>query len=133
MDCHLSDRQTGKGKRLTNSSACKIHKNHLVYFNYLLFFANSKVRAKKVDVSSKKGVWVQIELKKLVAQWFRHPNENLGLAIHSYDKDGNELAVIEASDNEDNSLVSDLWHVLTSLEIIIGFFLNRRYRSSKSE
>ncbi|CAG2161864.1 unnamed protein product, partial [Oppiella nova] len=63
------------------------------------------VRAKKIDVSSKKGVWVQIELKKLVSQWFRHPNENLGLAIHSYDKDGKELAVIEVNTNEDNSLL----------------------------
>ncbi|XP_054164627.1 growth/differentiation factor 8-like [Oppia nitens] len=63
------------------------------------------VRAKKIDVNSKKGVWVQIELKKLVSQWFRHPGDNLGLAIHSYDKDGKELAVIEANSNEDNSLM----------------------------
>jgi hypothetical protein len=63
------------------------------------------VRAKKIEVSSKKGVWVTIELKKLVSQWFRHPNENLGLAIHSYDSDGKELAVIEANDNEDTSLL----------------------------
>jgi hypothetical protein len=40
-----------------------------------------------------------------VSQWFRHPNENLGLAIHSYDSDGKELAVIEANDNEDTSLL----------------------------
>jgi hypothetical protein len=42
-----------------------------------------------------------------VSQWFRHPNENLGLAIHSYDSDGKELAVIEANDNEDTSLVNN--------------------------
>jgi hypothetical protein len=78
------------------------------YFSDLkIFFSLSKVRAKKIEVSSKKGVWVTIELKKLVSQWFRHPNENLGLAIHSYDSDGKELAVIEANDNEDTSLVNN--------------------------
>lgn len=85
-----------------------------------------------MDVSSKKGVWVQIELKKLVSQWFRHPNENLGLAIHSYDNEGKELAVIMANDNEDNSLVSDLFGYPTLLEIMFSVPIHR-FHSSKSE
>jgi len=56
-------------------------------------------------VSSSKGTWVTVEMRKVVSQWFRHPDDNLGLVIHSYDNQGRELAVIEATDGNNYSLV----------------------------
>lgn len=39
-----------------------------------------------------------IEIKKLAAQWFRHPKQNLGLVVHSYDSEGRELTIGHPSD-----------------------------------
>ena len=64
-----------------------------------------KVRSKKVEVNPGKGTWASIELKKLVSQWFKHPNENLGLVIQTYDNEGRkDFAVVEPFNN-DQSLV----------------------------
>ncbi|RWS12911.1 Growth/differentiation factor 8-like protein [Dinothrombium tinctorium] len=61
------------------------------------------VREKKIQVNAKKGNWVKIEVKKLVTQWIRYPNENIGLVVHSYDSKGREFIIRNPDDNSDLS------------------------------
>lgn len=42
------------------------------------------------------GGWVSIDyfqVERLVAEWFKYPNNNLGILIHAMDSKGNNLAV----------------------------------------
>lgn len=57
------------------------------------------VHKRKVNNSLvRRGGWIKIELKNVVQRWFEAPETNLGLAIHSYDSDGNTLSVIHHED-----------------------------------
>ena len=46
------------------------------------------------------GQWVKVDVKKLVSQWFRHPKDNLGLVVHSYDSEGRPFVIGHPDDNE---------------------------------
>ena len=51
---------------------------------------------------SEKGEWIAMEVRKVVADWFRWPEENLGLAIQAVDSSGK--TVIAADLNETDGL-----------------------------
>ena len=66
-------------------------------FLFILYF--NKAHKRKVNNSLvRRGGWIKIELKNVVQRWFEAPETNLGLAIHSYDSDGNTLSVIHHED-----------------------------------
>ncbi|XP_067124995.1 growth/differentiation factor 8 [Centruroides vittatus] len=59
------------------------------------------VKAKKVDTKLTHGGWATIDVRKIVSRWLRHPKDNLGFAIRSYDSEGRELAVTEPREGEE--------------------------------
>lgn len=54
----------------------------------------------KVDSSLVKDGWFTVDLRKLVIQWFRRPEENFGLVIHLNDPEGEQLPVFDPADQE---------------------------------
>lgn len=53
-----------------------------------------KVRTKEEKGNLRRGFWLQLEAKKLVSHWFRHPSENLGLVVHVYDSEGRKVNAV---------------------------------------
>ncbi|KAH6937782.1 hypothetical protein HPB50_004053 [Hyalomma asiaticum] len=53
-----------------------------------------KVRTKEEKGNLRRGFWVQMDAKKLVSHWFRHPKDNLGIVVHAYDSEGRKVHVI---------------------------------------
>lgn len=53
-----------------------------------------KVRTKEEKGNLRRGFWLQLEAKKLVSHWFRHPADNLGLVVHAYDAQGRKLLAV---------------------------------------
>lgn len=56
-----------------------------------------------------RGGWIKFRLDELVREWFLKPEENFGLSIHSYDREGNPnpLTIIHHDDvGFDSSMVS---------------------------
>ena len=41
------------------------------------------VRSTKVALQADKGGWVSLEMRKVVADWFRFPEDNRGLVVHA--------------------------------------------------
>ena len=41
------------------------------------------VRSTKVALQAEKGGWVSLEMRKVVADWFRFPEDNRGLVVHA--------------------------------------------------
>ena len=62
------------------------------------------VRMTRVALEEKGG-WVSLEIRKVVADWFRWPEENLGLVVHAIDSNGASLIATDAQD-ADGSLVN---------------------------
>ncbi|KAL3209036.1 hypothetical protein MRX96_009555 [Rhipicephalus microplus] len=50
-----------------------------------------KVRTKEEKGNLRRGFWVQMDAKKLVSHWFRHPKDNLGIVVHAYDSEGRKV------------------------------------------
>ncbi|KAH8039168.1 hypothetical protein HPB51_005344 [Rhipicephalus microplus] len=53
-----------------------------------------KVRTKEEKGNLRRGFWVQMDAKKLVSHWFRHPRDNLGIVVHAYDSEGRKVHAI---------------------------------------
>ncbi|KAM7307855.1 putative myostatin [Ixodes scapularis] len=67
----------------------------------------SQVRTKEEKGNLRRGFWLQLEAKKLVSHWFRHPADNLGLVVHAYDAQGRKLLAVTDPPPGRDSLVSD--------------------------
>ncbi|EEC07766.1 myostatin, putative [Ixodes scapularis] len=65
-----------------------------------------KVRTKEEKGNLRRGFWLQLEAKKLVSHWFRHPADNLGLVVHAYDAQGRKLLAVTDPPPGRDSLVS---------------------------
>lgn len=61
------------------------------------------VRMTRVALEAKGG-WVSLEIRKVVADWFRWSEDNLGLVVQAVDADGNSLVVTDP-EKADGSLV----------------------------
>lgn len=58
-------------------------------------------------IPSGSGAWVNLEyseLEKLVSDWFRSPQSNLGLLINATDRQGTNLAVVSHQHTESGSV-----------------------------
>ncbi|KAM7300739.1 growth/differentiation factor 8 [Ixodes scapularis] len=67
---------------------------------------SSTVRTKEEKGNLRRGFWLQLEAKKLVSHWFRHPADNLGLVVHAYDAQGRKLLAVTDPPPGRDSLVS---------------------------
>lgn len=65
-----------------------------------------QVRTKEEKGNLRRGFWLQLEAKKLVSHWFRHPSENLGLVVHVYDSEGRKVNAVVDPPPGMESLVS---------------------------
>lgn len=68
----------------------------LVLEQLLKPFIHPQVKGQQVHVTRGQATWVKIDVKKMVGQWFRKPEENFGLVLKSYDTEGAELGIGEA-------------------------------------
>ena len=66
------------------------------------------VRMTRVALEAKGG-WVSLEIRKVVADWFRWSEDNLGLVVQAIDADGNSLVVTDPEE-ADGSLVILPYH-----------------------
>ena len=42
-------------------------------------------------------------MEKLLTKWFENPETNLGIVIHAYDNNGQQISVIHSDDVEQDS------------------------------
>ena len=48
----------------------------------------TRVALPPLDDKKQSGGWVSFEVRKVVADWFRWPEENMGLVVHAVHGDG---------------------------------------------
>lgn len=60
----------------------------------------------KVEMKRKTGMWIKVDARKLVNEWFRNPTSNYGIVVQAYDNDGRQLVVTVANAETNSSLVS---------------------------
>ncbi|XP_037510332.1 growth/differentiation factor 11 [Rhipicephalus sanguineus] len=81
-----------------------------------------KVRTKEEKGNLRRGFWVQMDAKKLVSHWFRHPKDNLGIVVHAYDSEGRKVHVVTEPPPGREALVSvhcsKCMHILRSATCI---------------
>ncbi|CAM1322021.1 MSTN (predicted) [Pycnogonum litorale] len=53
----------------------------------------NEVHNSEVEITSKRGNWISLDIRKLVSQWFRHPRENMGIVIQAFDGDDEHITV----------------------------------------
>jgi len=104
---------------LNSVSSAKLSKNATVWINIFKVVRVPKdespvlnpVRMTRVALEVKGG-WVSLEIRKVVADWFRWSEDNLGLVVQAIDADGNSLVVTDPEE-ADGSLIPFLEVVTT--------------------
>lgn len=64
----------------------------------------NQVRSTRVALEEKGG-WVSLEIRKVVSDWFKWPEDNLGLAVQAVDSSGKSLIIAHTEEENDGSEV----------------------------
>jgi len=62
----------------------------------------NQVRSTRVALEEKGG-WVSLEIRKVVSDWFKWPEDNLGLAVQAVDSSGKSLIIAHTEEENDGS------------------------------
>lgn len=76
------------------------------------------------------GFWVTIELGRMVAEWFRHPRNNLGVVIRVNDEEANDS---NSTSSGSSTRKNSLWKVETDPEAEFAPYLEIQMQEPESK
>lgn len=71
---------------------------------FILFFL-VKIRKKEIRINPKQPDWVQVDIRKLLNNWFKQTDKNFGLVVECFDTENNPIDISKPIDS-DMSMVS---------------------------
>ncbi|KAH7643315.1 growth/differentiation factor 11-like protein [Dermatophagoides farinae] len=96
-----------KGSSSSSSSSSQLKTNSWIVIYQVVRNGHTPlvlVKSKRISNNiTRKGGWIHFRMEKLLTKWFENPETNLGIVIHAYDNNGQQISVIHSDDVEQDS------------------------------